>query len=122
MNVKWAVCLVTGLASCAVSTDGRYAGLLTTQQGLCGTAEDSHGQSPASLSLSGKVAQFEPEDGVVILEGHVDSAGHVIAQSNAPGADHKPFLEVFEGDVTGGHVLGHFATPRCRADVTLTRR
>ena len=121
MNVIWTLIILIGLAGCGGRTDGTYVGLLTTQQGLCGMGEDSRANAPATLSLRGKDAQFEPEDGVIMLEGHIDNAGHVLAQSNAPGADHKPFPQVFEGDLTANRVSGRFATPRCRAIVTLTR-
>ena len=125
VNVKCAILLVTGLAalsSCALGRSANYVGALANQQGYCGTAEDSHGITSATLSIRGRSVQFEPESGVISLNGQIDSAGHVLAQSNMPGADHKPFLQVFEGNLTGHLVTGRFATPRCRATVTLKRQ
>ena len=121
VNVKTALVVLIGLAGCAASTDGNYFGALKTQQGLCGTGEDSHGNAPATLSLHGNNAQFEPEEGVVVLDGQMNNAGHMLAQSNMPGADHKPFPQVFEGDLVGDQIVGRFASPRCRATITLTR-
>ncbi len=124
MNVKSAIVLVTGLAGLAGCAPGRsasYVGVLADQQGYCGAAENSHGITPATLSIRGHTVQFEPESGVINLDGQIDSAGHVLAESNTPGADHKPFLQVFEGDLAGNSVTGRFATPRCRATVTLKR-
>ncbi len=107
---------------CAATGDGNYAGNASTEQGFCGPGFDGSGKAVATLSLRGTQAQFAPSDGVVVLEGRVSAAGHVLAQSNVAGADHKPFQQVFEGDRIGARVKGQFASPRCRASVELTRR
>jgi hypothetical protein len=100
----------------------RFAGPLTTEQGACGPGFDAAGQARASLVVKGSDVQFAPSDGVVVLPGHVNDAGHVVASTNAMGADRKPFPQVFEGDHTGDRITGRFATPRCRATVVLTRQ
>ncbi len=122
VNVKSAIAVLIGLAGCTAPTDGTYFGTLKTQQGLCSTSEDTLGNAPATLNLRGNNAQFEPEDGVIVLGGQMNNAGHVLAQSNAPGADHKPFPQIFEGDLVGDQISGRFASPRCRATITLKRR
>ncbi len=113
--------LATTLASCGVASDGRYAGRVVTTQGDCGLGFDPQGNATATLTLRGGEAQFSPTDGVAVLPGHVDGAGHVLAGSNATGADKKPFPQVFDGSRAGERVHGTFATPRCRASVDLTR-
>jgi hypothetical protein len=113
------VLVIAALAGCG-PLQQRYAGPITVTQGDCGTAFHS-GTTAADLSVRGKEALFAPNEGVVVLSGNVNDAGHVATQSNAPGADKKPFLQVFEGDVHGDHVTGVFATPRCRATVDLKR-
>jgi hypothetical protein len=107
------------LAGCAgAAWDGRYAGAVDADQGVCGpVAGGAH--LVGSLQIRGNDVQFAPDSGVLVLPGHVDAAGHVTAAVNAPGADHKPFLMVFEGDLHGDQVNGHYATPRCRAVVQL---
>ncbi len=122
VNVKWPTLLLIGLAGCANTTNGLYLGLVSTQQGVCGPNDGNQAGTRASLTLRGKDVQFQPDNGVIVLEGHLDSAGHMLAQSNAPGADHKPFAQVFEGDLVGHRIVGRFATPRCRATVSLARQ
>ena len=109
------------LAGCGAG-DERFTGAITTEQGQCGPGFDDSGKATATLMLRGKKAEFVPSDGVVLLSGQVDAAGRVRAGSSAPGGDKKPFPQVFEGERKGDQVVGRFATPRCRAVVTLTRR
>jgi len=109
------------LAGCAgAARDGRYAGTVDAEEGLCGLVSGgAHLQG--SLQIQGDGVLFAPDSGVLILPGHVDAAGHVTASATMPGADHKPFLMVFEGDLHGDQIEGHYATPRCRAAVRLHR-
>lgn len=117
MNVNMPIALLIGLAGCASTATGTYAGRMAIEQGVCGPSE-----AIASLNLRGKTVQFAPNNGVVLLDGHVDADGHVLAQSQTMGADHKPFAQVFEGQLANGQITGRYATPRCRATVTLVRR
>ena len=114
--------LAIGVALSACTTSSRYAGTVTTQAGSCGLGFDSAGRANATLLVHGDDIQFLPTDGVTVLPGHVDGAGHMLAGSNAPGADRKPFQQVFEGDRDGDAVTGRFASPRCRAMVALSRK
>ena len=108
------------VASCAAGRDGRYAGSVVTEQGTCGlAATGSH--ADGSLLIRGNDVVFAPDQGVILLNGHVDAAGHVKASVTAPGSDHKPFPMVFEGDLQGTQITGRYATPRCRATVQLDR-
>ncbi len=122
LNMKAATMLLLLLSACTASGDGRFVGPLTTDQGACGLGFDDQGKATATLLLRGEAAKFAPTTGVLVLSGHVNGAGHVLAGNNTPGADRKPFPQVFEGERTGNQVVGRFATPRCRAAVTLTRR
>ena len=113
---------VLALAGCAEGSV-RYAGMLTTTQGACGGAGmGAGGTAPATLIIRGGDAQFTPTDGVTVLRGQSRADGHVDAQSALPGADHKPFQQVFEGERDGTRITGRFASPRCRATVVLTRQ
>ena len=122
VNVKWHVFLVIGLAGCANQPSANFAGLMAPHQGECNLSDSSQARVLASLNQRGDDVEFIPNNGVVILEGHIDRAGHILAQSNMPGADHKPFVQVFDGQLAGDHVTGEFATPRCRATVSLLRQ
>ena len=99
------------LAGCGPG-DQRYVGPVTTDQGACGLGFDDQGRAEATLLVRGDQARFLPTSGTQTLAGHVDAAGHVMAGSTLPGADRKPFVQVFEGEVKAGHVTGKFATPR----------
>ena len=122
MNVKmgWVLALL-GLAGCG-SGDARYVGPVVTDQGSCGLGFDGAGHASATLIVRQDEASFFPSSGTQSLLGHVTGAGHVSTGSTATGADRKPFVQVFEGDVAGNRVTGKFATPRCRASVQMTRR
>ena len=110
------------LTACGAAGDGRYVGVASTEQGLCGQGFDEAGKATSTLLIRGSEVKFAPSDGVVVLEGRVDNSGHVLAQGITAGADRKPFLQVFEGDRSGSHIKGQFASPRCRMSVELTRR
>ena len=122
MNVKvgWVVAIL-GLSGCG-SGDARYVGPMVTDQGSCGLGFDAAGHAAATLIVRKDEASFFPSSGTQSLLGHVDPAGHVRTGSSAAGADRKPFVQAFEGDVVGDKVTGKFATPRCRASVEMTRR
>ena len=121
VNVIMSSLLLMMLAACAAPNDGHFVGTVTTTQGICGLGFDAQGKAQATLMVRGEAVQFIPSDGVLVLDGHVNGAGHVLAGSNATGADKKPFPQVFEGDRDGERVRGTFATPRCRASVDLKR-
>ena len=121
--VKWVACagILLALSACSSGRDGRYFGTLSTQTGTCGLSATASGQLDGSLMIRGDDVVFAPEQGVVVLQGRINAAGHVVAASSPLGADHKPFTMVFEGDLHGDKVTGRYATPRCRASVALTR-
>jgi hypothetical protein len=107
------------LAGCAsLARNGRYAGPVAADEGNCGpVAGGTH--LTGSLQIKGDAVLFAPDSGVLVLPGHIDAAGHVTASMTMPGADHKPFMMVFEGDLHGDQIEGRYATPRCRATVRL---
>ena len=117
----WACVLM--LAGCAAGAQARerYAGPVVVTAGVCGLSAASAKQMAGTLLVRGEEVQFAPEEGVTLLRGKIDAAGHVTASATTPGADHKPFLMVFEGDLRAGRVEGRYATPRCRATVQLDR-
>ena len=116
-----AILLLLSVAACgAGARNDRYAGSVDADQGVCGPiAGGQHMQ--ASLQVRGDQVLFAPDEGVVLLQGQIDAAGHLTASVTTPGADHKPFAMAFEGDVHGDAVDGHYATPRCRATVRMHR-
>ena len=113
--------ILLGLSGCSGEA-ARFTGPVTVEQGTCALGFDATTNTTASLVLRGNDVQFAPSDGVIVLTGQIDGKGHVVASSNATGADRKPFPQVFEGDRDGDRVVGRFASPRCRANVVLTRR
>lgn len=115
----WAAMVLLAGCAAAADRDGRYAGAVDADGGVCGSAIGGHANG--TLLLRGQDAMFAPDDGVMVLRGRVDAAGHVTASATTPGIDHKPFAMVFEGDLRDGRVNGRYATPRCRAVVRLDR-
>jgi hypothetical protein len=120
-------CALLAVSACASGSpdpsdrDGRYIGTLSTQSGICGLSVSPDGKFEGVLTVRGGEVLFAPEEGVVVLPGRIDAAGHVTAAESPIGADHKPFTMVFEGDLHGNKVTGRYATPRCRASAVLTR-
>lgn len=112
--------LVMCAAGCVAPGDGRYAGTMVMTQGVCGPGYEAGQPAQATLVLQDGKAEFVPNDGVAVLTGTIDGAGHVHVANTAPGADHKPFVQVFEGMRTGDSISGDYASPRCRAKVTVT--
>jgi hypothetical protein len=116
-----ALLLAVILGSCAADgRNDRYAGQVDAEQGVCGPIGAGQ-HMVASLQIRGDQVLFAPDEGVVLLQGRIDVAGHVTASLDAPGADHKPFPMVFEGSLHGMMIDGRYATPRCRAKVQLHR-
>ena len=114
--------LVVLLAGCGAVSDARFSGSVTATEGVCGLGFDAAGRARATLVTRGDDVRFAPSDGVIVLSGKMNAAGHVVVGSTAAGADKKPFAQVFEGDLAGDYVSGVYATPRCRAKVDLNRR
>ena len=113
------VLALIALAGCASSErNGRYAGAVDAEEGVCGPVSGGK-HLVGSLQIRGDAVLFAPDSGVLLLPGHVDVAGHVTASTTTPGADHKPFPMVFEGDLHGNQIEGRYATPLCRAAVHL---
>ena len=121
VNGVWVGVLM--LAGCVAGAQARerYAGPVVVTAGICGLSASGAKQMEGYLMVRGDEVQFAPDAGVTVLRGKIDGAGHVTASATTPGADHKPFLMVFEGDLRAGRVEGHYATPRCRATVQLDR-
>ncbi len=118
-RVLVALVLAAPLAGCIVAptgANGRWVGPLTPASGTCDPA------SEAVLLVSPREATFAPDEGVLLLHGHADEHGHVVADLRTTGFNHQPYLLAFTGDLRDGHIVGTYVTPRCRATVTLTRR
>ncbi len=115
------IAAMLALVGCAEPTrDGRYAGAVDATSGTCGPSSGG-GRFDGSLLLRGDDVLFTPNEGVIVLHGRIDAIGHITALAVEPGADHKPFQMVFDGDLAGNRVSGRYATPQCRAMVRLDR-
>ena len=119
MRVVIVVVVLASLTGCGAEGDGRYAGTMAVQQGDCGPGFSS--STAATLMVREGKAEFAPNDGVTVLSGNMNGAGQVHVANTTPGADHKPFVQVFEGVRKGETISGQYASPRCRATVTLAR-
>lgn len=115
--MRWiALPVFLAFAACATGPGGRWVGPVTPE---APSAACQPGRGVLT-ARDGK-ALFAPNEGTVVLEGTLASDGTVRAERNAPGADKKPFLQVFEGRLEGDRVTGTLSTPRCRHRVELTR-
>lgn len=77
-----------------------------------------HGRRSLLVMRGGNVV-LTPGDGVFELRGKADAAGHVTASKEPAHAGHQSYDLVFDGQLAEGVVVGAFASPRCRASVTM---
>lgn len=114
LHLSLAATLV-GCVFTSSGTDGRWVGPVTPVSGTCDPA------SQAVLLVSPTEATFAPDGGVLLLRGHADDRGHVVADLRTVGLNHQPYLLAFTGELHEDHITGTLVTPRCRAAVTLHR-
>ncbi len=108
-----AACL-SGCGGVGLSRETRYNGPVAPD-GACGTA------SQGTLSVRGNEFVFLPSDGVILIRGTVGADGAVAGTFTTTGADHKPYVMSFSGNIGGDHVTGRYVTPRCAFSVSLDR-
>ena len=108
--------VLLAFAACATGPGGRWVGSVTPEAPSA-ACQSSRGVLTAR---DGK-ALFAPNEGTVVLEGTLAPDGTVRAERNAPGADKKPFPQVFEARLEDDRMTGTLSTPRCRHRVELTR-
>jgi len=101
-------------ASCAQMHDETFTGTVTPLAGVCDAP------TRAILTIRHSTVQFTPS-GVLNLSGAIDPSGHISASLSLSGADRKGYKLSFAGERHGDVITGIYATPRCRASVTLRR-
>lgn len=107
------------LAACAAPpADGRWVGTITPEPGSA-PAPGCRGTGRSVLTVHGTQATFLPDESSVVLSGDATPDGHVRASRTSLGADKKPYVMLFEGQVTGTTLTGTYAAPRCRAKVDM---
>jgi hypothetical protein len=110
-----ACCLTLLLAGCAdAGPHGRMVGSVTPQ-----TPGPGCSATTGMLTLDGKVFQFEPDEGVLVIQGSVGPDGALHGRGEQSGSDHKPFVTTFDGKLTGKTVQGTLKDPRCTSQVAL---
>ncbi|QNT77371.1 hypothetical protein [Entomobacter blattae] len=103
----------------AQEAQGIWIGTLKTEKGTCPT------ERPSTLVIRNDETLFIPGSGSLILKGTFSpDHPHYHAQFIAQGTNHKPFPMVFEGHFDQEKELfkGIYATPSCRANITLDRK
>ena len=106
----------SGTVVAAPDLRGRWTGSLHTVQGSC---PDHHS---STLMVDRDHVSFAPADGVLVLQGRRSrDPGHLHAQLDLPGINHKPVPMVFEGHPDGDAITGLYGTPTCRAEIRLER-
>lgn len=115
------MCLSLPLTACGGPRQELFLGTVQPSSGVCGLSAAAGATMHGTLSIRGDAVVFAPETGVLSLHGRIDNAGHITAGQTLPGADRKPFAMAFAGDRKGDAVTGIYATPRCRAEVSLSR-
>lgn len=106
---------LSACVSAPMGANGRWVGPVTPVAGTCDPAAN------AVLLVSPKSATFSPDNGILLLRGHVDALDHVTADLRTLGMNHQPYVLSFEGTMLGDQITGTYLTPRCRASVTLSR-
>lgn len=92
------------LAACASGTTGSWTGRVGDP--CPGTA---------LLSVGRGQAVFVRDDSAQVLRGTATPGGQVAARVETQGADKKPFVQTFTGQVQGDSATGTYTSPRCTA-------
>jgi hypothetical protein len=101
--------------SCTAETMN-YAGTLRPIAGTCDPTMQ------AALTRRDKTIIFAPAAGTLILRGQLSDQNTLAASLTLTDPNKQPYYLSFQGHLDGRHILGTYATPRCRytADLTLT--
>lgn len=81
----------------------------------CGEKQDG------ALTLGRHHFAYAPSGGVIVIEGTVDKSGKLAGSYKGAGADNKPYVESFEGQLSGDTISGTLTKPGCQAVVVLTK-
>jgi hypothetical protein len=107
--------LSCGIVSAGCSTDlpRKYVGDLQPVAGTCDNG------NRAILTRTGYSILFEPQEGVIMLNGKLSESGAVAASIEVPGVNHVGYRLAFTGHLDGDRILGTYVTLHCRYQVTL---
>lgn len=105
--------LLLGLAACATGLPRKFVGELQPVAGTCDSG------NRATLTRSGSSILFEPQEGVIVLNGTLSQTGEAAASVEMPGMNHVAYRLNFTGHVDGDRILGTYVTLHCRYRVTL---
>lgn len=81
----------------------------------CGEKQDG------ALTLGSHHFAYAPNQGAIVIEGAVDKSGKLSGSYKAIGADHKPYVQSFQGQLAGDTISGTLTKPGCQAVVVLTK-
>lgn len=96
---------------------GTWKGKLVTEDGACPTKDDS------ILRVRGKTLIFTPGISTSVLRGHYAEGDQVFqAELVDKGMNNTPYRQVFKGYPVSQTIGGTYASPRCRAHITLKRQ
>ncbi len=107
-------CLGLSIAACT-SLETVFSGSLQPVSGTCDPSQT------AVLTLRHHAVAFAPNTGTLVLRGTTENSGHISAELNLPGIDHKPYSLTFDATRQGDTIKGTYSTPRCRYAVALTK-
>ncbi|MDF7674519.1 hypothetical protein PT277_03950 [Acetobacteraceae bacterium ESL0709] len=95
---------------------GTWKGKLVTEEGACATKEES------LLRVRGQTLIFNPGMGTAVLKGNYKEGQQVFqAELVEKGMNNTPYRRVFKAYPVGETIGGTYASPRCRARITLKR-
>lgn len=106
---------VLPLAGCSLTPPSRsFVGPVTPRPGnpACQAGR-------GMLTTQGRQFQFEPNEGVLVIQGSVGPDGRLQGEDTTRGMEHHPFTLRFDGKLVGDDVSGVLTTPRCTFDVAL---
>ncbi|QHI95417.1 hypothetical protein GT348_03285 [Aristophania vespae] len=113
---------MTFLAGCAATDPaqnayGTWTGKLVTEEGSCPKDDLS------MLKVRGDHLIFNPGMGPKVLRGHYKKGSQNFhAELNEKSMNNSVYRQVFDAYPVGQAIGGTYASPRCRARVTLIRR
>jgi hypothetical protein len=120
--------LVLGLAGCGGGSTGRVEGRWVgpvVPEGPAATAAAGNelcaGPTRGELNIAGQRFEFAPNEGVQIIDGDVTPGGELRGVMTTIGMNHQSYTLRFTGSMQNGQVTGVLVTPRCRANVVLSR-
>jgi hypothetical protein len=105
--------LVFIVAACSTGLPRKFVGDLQPVAGTCDSG------NRAVLTRTGSSVFFEPQEGVIVLNGNLSEYGEVAASVEMPGMNHVAYRLTFTGHVDGNRIHGTYVTLHCRYRVIL---